>query len=73
MNKDASQTYDGTYYYYYSYYTYTADQNRWTDEYWTNTQEGTECYSYSRRKTYSNTASDYKCTRVADTFDVTYD
>ena len=34
VNAAAKNTYDNIYYFYYSYYTYTANQNYWSDS-WT--------------------------------------
>lgn len=71
VNKQAQNTYDGSYYYYYSYYTYTANQNYWYDTFTDNTQEGTSCYSYSRQQTYSQYTTNYKCKHVSEEFTIT--
>lgn len=44
VNSDATTTYNNLYYYYYSFYTYKADQKRWTDVLTADEQTGVSCY-----------------------------
>jgi len=69
VDKDASSTYDKTYYYYDSYYTYN-NENYWSDTMNFDEQDGMACYAYSRSKS-SASSSAYTCERKNDAYTVT--
>lgn len=71
VNLNAQNTYDKIYYFYYNYYTYTANQNYWSDSLTYDEQQGGQCYSYTRSSAGSY-SSNYSCKRVAEAYTVTY-